>query len=105
LGVIAGIAAGLALAAVAGARQSATAYGRWRKATAAPDAIVFGTQVGKHDTDYRGTGGDPADQTKRYEFGDPFLLDLNQTLRNSIEREGPGTPLRLQPKDFEVYRT
>src|SRR5919202_3569702 len=62
-------------------------------------------RFGKHDTDYRGTGGDPADQTKRYEFGDPFLLDLNQTLRNSLEREGPGTPLRLQPKDFEVYRT
>ncbi|TMK89310.1 MAG: ABC transporter permease, partial [Actinobacteria bacterium] len=52
LGVIAGIAAGLALAAVAGARRTSTAYERWRKATAAPDAIVFGTQVGNHDTDY-----------------------------------------------------
>src|SRR5947207_10856208 len=52
LGVIAGIAAGLALAAVAGARRTSTAYERWRKATLAPDAIVFGTQVGSHDTDY-----------------------------------------------------
>ena len=52
LGIIAGIAAGLALAAVAGARRTSTAYGRWRTATAAPDAIVFGTQIGKDDTDY-----------------------------------------------------
>jgi len=52
LGVIAGIAGGLALAAVAGARQTSTAYARWRKATLAPDAIVFGTQVGQNDTDY-----------------------------------------------------
>ena len=52
LGVIAGIAAGLALAAVAGARRTSTAYERWREATAAPDAIVFGTQVGNHNTDY-----------------------------------------------------
>jgi uncharacterized protein with von Willebrand factor type A (vWA) domain len=62
-------------------------------------------RFGKHDTDYRGTGGDRTDQTKRYEFGDPFLLDLQQTLRNSLEREGPGTPLQLKPADFEVYRT
>jgi ABC-type lipoprotein release transport system permease subunit len=52
LGVIAGIAAGLALAAVAGARRTSTAYERWRKATAAPDAIVFATQAGKDDADY-----------------------------------------------------
>src|SRR4051795_4793291 len=45
LGVIAGIAAGLALAAMAGARRTSTAYQRWRTATAAPDAIVFGTQT------------------------------------------------------------
>jgi uncharacterized protein with von Willebrand factor type A (vWA) domain len=62
-------------------------------------------RFGKHDTNYRGTGGDPADQTKAYEFGDPFLLDLNQTLRNAVHREGPGAPVRLRPNDFEVYRT
>src|SRR6266480_1166061 len=52
LGVIAGIAAGLSLAAVAGARRTSTAYARWRTATLAPDAIVFGTQVGQENTDY-----------------------------------------------------
>src|SRR5437762_8174045 len=52
LGVIAGIAAGLSLAAIAGARRTSTAYTRFRKATVAPDAIVFGTQVGQENTDY-----------------------------------------------------
>src|SRR5436190_1986942 len=41
LGVIAGIAAGLALAAIAGARRTSTAYARWRTATAAPDLKAF----------------------------------------------------------------
>lgn len=62
-------------------------------------------RFGHHESRYRGAGGDRSDQTKRYEFGDPFLLDLQQTLRNALQREGAGTPLRLQPQDFEVYRT
>ncbi len=52
LGLIAGIAAGLTLAAVVGARRTSTAYARWRTATAAPDAIVFGTQAGLENADY-----------------------------------------------------
>jgi uncharacterized protein with von Willebrand factor type A (vWA) domain len=62
-------------------------------------------RFGKHDTDYRGTGGDRTDDNKRYEFGDPFLLDLNRTLRNAVERQGPGSPVKLRPDDFEVFRT
>jgi ABC-type lipoprotein release transport system permease subunit len=46
LGVIGGLAAGLALAALTQARRSSTVYSRFRTATAAPDAIVFGTQTG-----------------------------------------------------------
>jgi hypothetical protein len=54
LGLIAGIAAGLAMGAVVQARRSATVYGRFRVATAAPDAIVFGTQVNiEAPVDYR----------------------------------------------------
>ena len=45
LGLIAGVVAGVALAALTQARRSATVYSRFRTATAAPDAIVFGTQV------------------------------------------------------------
>jgi uncharacterized protein with von Willebrand factor type A (vWA) domain len=62
-------------------------------------------RVGRHETDHRGVGGDRTDDTKVYEFGDPFLLDLKGTVMNAVERQGPGRPVRLQPADFEVYRT
>lgn len=52
LGVIAGLATGLALAAVAGARRTASSYERYRQATAAADALVFATQLGIPDQDY-----------------------------------------------------
>src|SRR5207302_7927020 len=44
------------------------------------------------------------DETKEYEFGDALSMDLQQTLMNSVVRVGPGTPVRLAPDDFEVYR-
>jgi uncharacterized protein with von Willebrand factor type A (vWA) domain len=62
-------------------------------------------RIGNHVTDRRGAGGDRTDDTKEYEFGDPFLLDLRGTLMNSVRREGIGSPLKLSPEDFEVYRT
>jgi uncharacterized protein with von Willebrand factor type A (vWA) domain len=62
-------------------------------------------RVGRHETDHRGTGGDRTDETKVYEFGDPFLLDLKGTVMNAVERQGVGSPVRLTPDDFEVYRT
>ena len=60
---------------------------------------------GKHRADSRGRGGDPTDELKTYEFGDPFLLDLPGTVRNAVFRGGAGTPVKLQPTDFDVYRT
>jgi uncharacterized protein with von Willebrand factor type A (vWA) domain len=60
---------------------------------------------GRHPVDARGGGGDPADESKRYEFGDPFLLDLRETLGNALRRRGPGLPLRLAGEDFAVRRT
>jgi uncharacterized protein with von Willebrand factor type A (vWA) domain len=62
-------------------------------------------RFGRHAIDHRGAGGDRTDEAKPYEFGDPFLLDLRETLMNAVERNGPGTPLRLTPGDFEVFRT
>lgn len=49
LGLIAGIAAGVAIAAVAGARRTDTAWDRLRDATNAADAIVFTSQAGIYD--------------------------------------------------------
>ena len=60
---------------------------------------------GKHRADARGRGGDPTDELKTYEFGDPFLLDLPGTVKNAVFRGGAGTPVRLAPVDFDVYRT
>ncbi|HEY3060833.1 MAG TPA: VWA domain-containing protein [Chloroflexota bacterium] len=62
-------------------------------------------RFGNHETDRRGRGGDRSDDTKAYEFGDPFMLDLRGTLQNSLVRGGVGTPVKLAPSDFEVYRT
>ncbi|PYM55223.1 MAG: VWA domain-containing protein [Candidatus Rokuibacteriota bacterium] len=62
-------------------------------------------RAGQHVTDRRGAGGDRTDVAKRYEFGDPFLLDLRGTLANALRRDGPGLPLRIEADDFEVYRT
>ncbi len=59
---------------------------------------------GKHPMNYRGTGGERVDESKVYEYGDPFALDMQRTLMNSVVREGTGTPVRLDPTDFEVYR-
>src|SRR3989441_8336701 len=41
---------------------------------------------GGHRSRARGRGGDPTDELKTYEFGDPFLLDLPGTVRNAVMR-------------------
>ena len=62
-------------------------------------------RFGGHRMEQRGSGGDQTDEAKRYEFGDPFLLDLRRTVMNGVERSGAGTPVKLAPADFEVFRT
>lgn len=67
-------------------------------------------RVGQHATAKTGTGHERDHQTKPYEFGDPFNLDIGRTIRNAIQRNaqhtnGSGTPVRLSPTDFEVERT
>lgn len=60
---------------------------------------------GKHAVRDTGRGGERADDTKKYEFGDPFHLALDKTIMNSLQREGPSLPVRLDKDDFEVYRS
>ena len=62
-------------------------------------------QLGKHDRESTGIGHERDYDTKPYEFGDPFNLDINRTVRNAVTRSGGGTPVRLIPDDFEVERT
>jgi len=61
-------------------------------------------RIGAHQMDSRGANGDLLGDTKPYEFGDPFLLDLQSTVKNAILRAGPQVPVALKPDDFEIYR-
>ena len=58
---------------------------------------------GTHETRFGGAGNIRLDQSKKYQFGDPFNIDLSQTLMNSIKREYKGTPLRIKSEDFEIF--
>jgi uncharacterized protein with von Willebrand factor type A (vWA) domain len=62
-------------------------------------------RFGGHAVPRRGATGEQTDESKAYEFGDPFLLDLHETVMNAVGRNGPGTPVRLTPDDFAVIRT
>ncbi len=61
--------------------------------------------IGNHPVPQSGRHGERLDESKPYEFGDPFHLDMRKTIMNALEREGPHTPINLKPDDFEVYRS
>ena len=60
---------------------------------------------GQHQQSLNGVGHERTYESKPYEYGDPFNLDLHRTIRNAVGREGAGTPVRLTPDDFEIERT
>ena len=62
-------------------------------------------RIGDHDIEIRGNNGDWLGETKTYEFGDPFQIDLQTTVKNAVLRSGPELPVRMRPEDFEIYRT
>ena len=62
-------------------------------------------RIGTHQIERVGRGHERADDIKPYEFGDPFNLNIERTVRNAVRRTGGGTPVRLVPDDFEVERT
>ncbi len=66
---------------------------------------LLNDRQGKHQIERSGAGHERADETKQYEFGDPFHLDVGKTLRNAVYRQGSGTPVHLRSEDFEVERT
>lgn len=62
-------------------------------------------KLGQHQISPVGQGHERTYDTKPYEYGDPFNLDLHRTIRNALNRSGQGTPVRLSPDDFEIERT
>ena len=85
-------------AACASARSASKALGDlYRK--------LLKDRAGRHDVENTGAGNEHAHDHKPYEFGDPFHLNVQETVKNAIWRGGAGTPVRLVPDDFEIERT
>ncbi len=62
--------------------------------------------TGQHATEMRGPGQVLHEETKPYQYGDPLTnLNLPETMKRAVQRQGPRTPIRLSPDDFVVYDT
>ena len=70
---------------------------------------VFGAldkdRLGQHQVERIGVGHERTYDTKPYKYGDPFQLDLQQTLRNALKRQGSVVPVQLIAEDFEIEQT
>ncbi len=62
-------------------------------------------RLGGHQTERSGAGQERTYESKPYEYGDPFHIELERTIRNAVSRAGAGVPVALDPLDFEVSRT
>jgi uncharacterized protein with von Willebrand factor type A (vWA) domain len=76
-------------------------------------------RLGGHELALTGTGHERSELTRAYEFGDPFNLHIERTIRNAIRRDAQRSadggaaganaavrfPVRLQPDDFEIEQT
>ncbi|WP_421121025.1 VWA domain-containing protein [Aquihabitans daechungensis] len=62
-------------------------------------------KLGQHELTRTGLGHERSMDTKPYEFGDPFNLHIERTIRNAVARSGGGTPVSLSPDDFEIEQT
>ena len=63
-------------------------------------------RFGKHDTPYRGAGQTIQEESKPYEYGDPVSdLNMHETLKNALLRQGGGSPIEITEDDLVVYDT
>lgn len=63
-------------------------------------------KLGRHDTEFRGAGQTKLDESKPYEYGDPVSnINMHETLKNAIYRQGGGSPVRIGEEDLEIYDT
>ena len=61
--------------------------------------------LGNHPLPEAGRFGERMAETKPYEHGDAFHLNMPRTIRNAMDREGPALPIKLHADDFEVDRS
>ncbi len=63
-----------------------------------------GRAAGGHDANEIGRGGERVEGSRPYTFGDSVSeLDMADTLRNAVKRNGPTLPLSLHESDFSVH--
>ncbi len=60
-------------------------------------------RTGGHRTSRQGGGGERLYETKYYEFGDDFDVHIEKTIMNALRRES-SVPVRLDVRDFEIYK-
>ena len=58
--------------------------------------------TGDHRARRSGAGRERADSTRRYQYGDPFDLDLPGTVLQAVRRS-PGAPVRLSADDMTIF--
>jgi Ca-activated chloride channel homolog len=62
--------------------------------------------LGKHDTPQKGAGTVRHEDSRPYVYGDALAnLNLHETLKNAMIRQGGGMPIRLSRDDYVVYET
>lgn len=62
--------------------------------------------LGRHNTDFRGAGQVQHEDSRPYQYGDPVSnLNLHETLRNAIQRQSGGPPIRISEDDLVVHET
>src|SRR5205814_4307965 len=63
------------------------------------------SSFGSHDTPYLATGIETDGWSKQYEFGDTLNLDVNETLKRALARQGKVTvPIELEYSDLMVHQ-
>lgn len=63
-------------------------------------------KLGRHETEFRGAGQTVLDECKPYEYGDPVAnLNLHETLRSALHRQGPGSPVTITEDDLVIHDT
>jgi uncharacterized protein with von Willebrand factor type A (vWA) domain len=62
--------------------------------------------IGKHDSPQKGGGTVQLEDSKPYVYGDSLAnLNLHETLKNALIRQGGGTPIRVKYEDYVVHET
>ena len=61
-------------------------------------------RAGQHEMRNQGASTEQQPDTKAWEFGDLFLVDIGKSISNAVKRGGPGTPVKIDVKDLEVFK-